>query len=512
MTDPQGVRKVPPFDTGDMDQNYQLDRLAEQIKEEYPKTAGEIAAGVTIVNPNYFPGIVHRYGPVGDGIADDTVGLQAAIDMELPIYVPPGKYRTTGELIWKDNSNLFGPVMTSGRRDANYNTATQAVIFYDGAGGALSCVARMSATAVGTAAGDLSGEPSDDLFGVQCRNIIIDGNAKAEFGFYLYRVSFTNIGPLSATGCKEVGIFIIGCFTNTFTNLIGWNNEKNGIEIGRNRFASWSENEVAVNANLFISPHGRGNGTGETYDEGVEEEEGHGIFWRLNRGNIILNAVVELNDGAGHYFLNDSENPGGPNKFIGGYYEANMADAVADGRATHAWNMIFEYSQYMRHLEIDSMYMSSSSSQDIKINSATDIPVDEEAYLTFRNCFFRDIGQVEIDSNTPAYRVIDCSPRPSYTDELPHDEKVYSTTSADATPSVAIGHSFLLIGTTTITDFDDGQVNDVITLQATAAITITDNVSIFLAGGVNFVMANTDVLVLKQFSTNVWKEVSRSVN
>jgi len=85
-------------------------------------------------------------------------------------------------------------------------------------------------------------------------------------------------------------------------------------------------------------------------------------------------------------------------------------------------------------------------------------------------------------------------------------------TSADATPSVAVGNTFITAGTTAITDFDDGVVGQTIHILATASITITDGAPIILNGSANYTMTDTDTLTLTMFNDQVWQEVSRSVN
>jgi len=87
-----------------------------------------------------------------------------------------------------------------------------------------------------------------------------------------------------------------------------------------------------------------------------------------------------------------------------------------------------------------------------------------------------------------------------------------NTLAATATPSVA---NFLLCntsGTTAITNFTDGTTGQVIIVLAQGNITITNGASIQLAGATNFAMTNLDVLTLVQVSSNLWREVSRSVN
>jgi len=86
------------------------------------------------------------------------------------------------------------------------------------------------------------------------------------------------------------------------------------------------------------------------------------------------------------------------------------------------------------------------------------------------------------------------------------------TLTNDATPSVGGGRLFLTGGTTTITDFDDGVLGQLITIIAEHAITITDGTNIFLSGSANFVMAITDTLTLMCKADNKWYEIGRSDN
>jgi len=82
----------------------------------------------------------------------------------------------------------------------------------------------------------------------------------------------------------------------------------------------------------------------------------------------------------------------------------------------------------------------------------------------------------------------------------------------NATPTVAGVTLAKTGGTTTITDFDDGDLGQTFRLLAKHAVTITDGTNILLSGSVNFVMAVGDVLTLSMFDDQVWEEVSRKVN
>ena len=86
------------------------------------------------------------------------------------------------------------------------------------------------------------------------------------------------------------------------------------------------------------------------------------------------------------------------------------------------------------------------------------------------------------------------------------------TLADDPTPSVLNGKLFKSGGTTSITDFDDGVVGQVIEILAEHSITITDGSPIVLSGGGNYGMTTSDTLVLRMFNDQIWHEISRSVN
>ena len=48
------------------------------------------------------------FGAVGDGIADDTDAIQAALDMGGEVYIPTGRYKITRTLFIGSNTSVFG--------------------------------------------------------------------------------------------------------------------------------------------------------------------------------------------------------------------------------------------------------------------------------------------------------------------------------------------------------------------------------------------------------------------
>ena len=83
---------------------------------------------------------------------------------------------------------------------------------------------------------------------------------------------------------------------------------------------------------------------------------------------------------------------------------------------------------------------------------------------------------------------------------------------ADATPTIQGTDVLRSLGTTTITDFDDGVEGQIITFIAETSITITDGTNIFLSSSTNWAMTATDTLTLICKADGKWYEVSRGNN
>lgn len=87
-----------------------------------------------------------------------------------------------------------------------------------------------------------------------------------------------------------------------------------------------------------------------------------------------------------------------------------------------------------------------------------------------------------------------------------------ATLDDDATPSVLGRRYFVTGGTTTITNFDDGEYGQEILIIAEHSVTITDGASIVLKNSRNYDMLAGDTLTLLFNDDDVWYEMARSVN
>jgi hypothetical protein len=74
----------------------------------YPRTASEIAGTVTPTNYEYPPGNVKRYGAVGDGIANDRVAIQNALNVNEETFLPSGTYKVNSGLTMRSRTRIIG--------------------------------------------------------------------------------------------------------------------------------------------------------------------------------------------------------------------------------------------------------------------------------------------------------------------------------------------------------------------------------------------------------------------
>ena len=294
------------------------------------------------------------FGAIGDGITDDTVALQAALDSNRLVYLPAGKYRITSTLlvdpIRNRNTGFIG--MTAATRYP-YTTQTsgpswtglqESIIFYDGSTSTTAACIAVSAEAVGV-------EPvatfDNSIWTFTLQNVTVDANNKAGFGLYTARVQDIQLLHVRARGATVAGFSINGTYSGSIESCRAYLNPGRGFELGGadDRWG-WTAQDK-VNALYIRDLHCDANGSDSTFRESdaTLKKANCGLYFGPHRGVRIDGLVSENNFGANIVF----EPSGNGNTIAGFYTELGCkyapngvgTDAISLGYATQQWGVIF---------------------------------------------------------------------------------------------------------------------------------------------------------------------------
>jgi hypothetical protein len=228
---------------------------------------------------------VKDYGAAGDGIADDTAKIAAAMVAGLCVYFPPGTYKITAPLVLRSNQTLFGAGMGASSLVASGNFTT-----------VVSAPALISLWRLRDLAIDTSGTTTKAL------NVALD-SATTQFAI-VSRVKFT--GNLASSLVYSAGVLIefrdCGFFASTLTTCLQFdmNNLNSSVHgcwfIGGSVGVSLTKTGAAIaiqgvriSNNLFAQINGASNiivGGAASY-----------VFITHNVCDLVLSAAVVLGGG-----------------------------------------------------------------------------------------------------------------------------------------------------------------------------------------------------------------------
>lgn len=292
------------------------------------------------------------FGAAGDGVADDTGAIQAAI-LEAGsaggvVLIPPGKYRVTDEIVLRDKVALVG----AGGFDRS-PSRQDAWLWWDGPEAPDKAILKCSTVRVGM-------EPQRALSNVRVQNLVLDGQGRIGYGLYVaYCTNDSRFENITSVLTTRHGMWFGKLWYARLFGLAARRNRGCGITIGE-RPSGWSRSSL-VNAVFIADLRAHENGTDRAYNEINNPEWGYGIGFFPGNACILRGAVSEKNYGPGVLFRLGS---GAVNGIYGLYLESNGERAVENGDATRNWGLVVRGSPNARGNFVEAVYLGGSVNQN----------------------------------------------------------------------------------------------------------------------------------------------------
>jgi len=256
---------------------------------------------------------VKQFGAVGDGTADDTAALQAALDSGYVAYLPKGTYRTTSTI----SVGIRGRALIGDPIQREQGQGYSKILF-DGAASSTTAVIRMGANAVGA-------EPLIDSSTNVLKNVYVDANNKAGFGVYgTYMTNESLVDSVTVTSSTEFNFYFARSWYATYRNLVSLVCRGNGIALGMplilqdgtDYSGSWvTASPLEMNQAIIDNIRSFRAGTyyatdnPSTYDptNTSHRMKGYGIGAGTGNGFTLTNFTSERSGGVGLYVYSSGE-------------------------------------------------------------------------------------------------------------------------------------------------------------------------------------------------------------
>jgi hypothetical protein len=234
------------------------------------------ASGVPLGRPADGQGLSARdFGAVGDGQADDTGALQAALDAALAsghpgmLVIPPGRYRVTRTLRVAPTPGAAGNI---GRHCGIRAHGAQLVSAIADGGNVFEFIGRSTIRFVLIEGLDILGA------GREGHGIFIECDRKEDY-FYNFCLRDVVVQNCGGDGCRMIGNVFEGQIINTYLR----HNVGNGLTLGHGRHGG-----ILSAIHVFGCVFGENGKRGAALINGCYDASFHGCYFLLNGGSGLV--------------------------------------------------------------------------------------------------------------------------------------------------------------------------------------------------------------------------------
>lgn len=291
-------------------------------------------------------------------LIDVTSKIQAALDSEQVVFMPPGAYKVTDTiLVGSRGKGLIG--FNPNRRVQTPGSYT--LIKYDGPVNKMKTVIQLGPNAVGA-------DPTVDCTSNVLQNVIIDASYKAGFCVYgTYVVNESWVDNITVQNSTEFNAYFAFAYYATFTNIFSNYGRGKGLAFGMplilqdgtNLSGSWSVstevNQCEINniRSIFDGQYFSAlfPNTWNPTNAGMRMQ-GYGIGAGLGNGFTMTNFLSEAAGGTGLYVYSGPQ----PRKTIQyGYLEANNENSGLNA-TTQKCSIILENTASASGIEVRDIF------------------------------------------------------------------------------------------------------------------------------------------------------------